>query len=119
MFYILGFKVQEVRAQKEKEAGTKHSASRVVPPMDVGVSKLADKVRKKIMVLWYKQRKIGEMLDRRILPVVLHVLKAQTRGLDHLTIVQGDHYAAQVIDISTFNSRQVVKAYLHECSCDE
>jgi hypothetical protein len=37
MFDILGFKVQEERSQKEKEAGTKHSASRVVPPMDVGV----------------------------------------------------------------------------------
>jgi hypothetical protein len=35
MFDILGFKVQEERAQKEKEARTKHNASRVVPPMDV------------------------------------------------------------------------------------
>jgi hypothetical protein len=35
MFDILGFKVQEERAQKEKEARTKHNASRIVPPMDV------------------------------------------------------------------------------------
>jgi hypothetical protein len=35
MFDILGFKVQEERAQKEKEARTKHNASRVVPPIDV------------------------------------------------------------------------------------
>jgi hypothetical protein len=55
------------------------------------------------------------MLDERILPVVLHVLKAQSRGLGHLTVVQGDHYTAQVVDIFTSNSRQVVKAYLHEC----
>jgi hypothetical protein len=38
------------------------------------------------MVLWHKRRKIGEMLDGRILPDVLHVLKSQTRGLDHLTV---------------------------------
>jgi hypothetical protein len=63
------------------------------------------------MVLWHKRRKIGEMLDGRILPAVLHVLKAQTRGFGHLTVVQGDHYAAQVVDISTSNSMQVVKAY--------
>jgi hypothetical protein len=37
MFDILGFKVQEERSQKEKEARTKHNASRVVPPMDVDV----------------------------------------------------------------------------------
>jgi hypothetical protein len=36
MFDILGFKVHEERAQKEKEVGTKHSASRVVP-LDVSV----------------------------------------------------------------------------------
>jgi hypothetical protein len=35
MFDILGFKVQEERVQKEKEARTKHNASRVVPAMDV------------------------------------------------------------------------------------
>jgi hypothetical protein len=43
------------------------------------VSELADKVRERIMVLWHKRRKIGEMLDGRILPDVLHVLKSQTR----------------------------------------
>jgi hypothetical protein len=33
--------------------------------------------------------------------------------------VQSDHYVAQVVDISTSNAREVVKAYLHECSCEE
>jgi hypothetical protein len=45
---------------------------------DFPVSELADKVRENIMVLWQKRIKIGEMLGRRILHVVLHVLKAQT-----------------------------------------
>jgi hypothetical protein len=35
LFAILGFKIQEKRAQKEREAGSKHSASRVIPPIDV------------------------------------------------------------------------------------
>jgi hypothetical protein len=83
------------------------------------ISELADKVREKIMVLCHKRRKVGETLDGRILPAVLHILKAQTRGLSHLNIVQGDHYVAQDVDISTSNSRQVVKADLHECSCEE
>jgi zinc finger SWIM domain-containing protein 3 len=54
---------------------------------DLLVSELVDKVREKIMVLWHKMRKIGEMLDGRILPTVINVLKAQTRGLCHLTVV--------------------------------
>jgi hypothetical protein len=37
---------------------------------DLPVSELADKVRKNIMVLWHKRKKVGEMLDGRILPVV-------------------------------------------------
>jgi hypothetical protein len=37
IFAILGFKVEEERAKKEREVATKCSASRVVPPMDVGV----------------------------------------------------------------------------------
>jgi hypothetical protein len=48
MFDILGFKVQEERAQKEKEARTKHNASRVVPPMDVGVDGAAIHVHDRI-----------------------------------------------------------------------
>jgi hypothetical protein len=41
LFAILGFKIQEERAQKEREAGSKRSASRVVPPIDVGVDDAA------------------------------------------------------------------------------
>jgi hypothetical protein len=167
MFDILVFKVQEERAQREKEVGTKHSACKGLEEVvklafymaeqrecfkhlmynyvkkykgaehiyptgraykkdvhdyhmnlkwynsgfnptikydydtnniddvfnnwinDINnllVSELADKVRERIMVLWHKRRKIGEMLDGRILPDALYVLKSQTRGLDHLTV---------------------------------
>lgn len=72
------------------------------------------------MVLWHKRRKIGQRLQAKILPAVQHVLKAQkTRGLGHLSVVHGDHYAAQVVDISNTNNRHVVKAYFHECTCEE
>jgi hypothetical protein len=50
---------------------------------------------------------------------MLHVLKAQTRGLGHLTVEQSDQYAAQVVDMPSTNLKHVVKAYLHECSYEE
>jgi hypothetical protein len=55
------------------------------------------------MILWHNMRRIGQRLDRKILSAVLHVLKAQTRRLGHLTVVHGDHYAPQVVDISSCN----------------
>ncbi|CAA0839026.1 Unknown protein [Striga hermonthica] len=86
---------------------------------DLPVCELADKLREMIMVLWHKRRKIGQRLQGKILPAIIHILKAQTRGLSHLNVVQGDNYAAQVVDMSAANIRHVVKAYLHECTCEE
>jgi hypothetical protein len=86
---------------------------------DLPVCELANKLREKIMILWHNRRRIGQMLDWKILPVVLHVLKAQTRGLGHLTVVHDDHYVVQVVDISSCNTRQMVKVYSHECLCEE
>jgi hypothetical protein len=86
---------------------------------DLPVCELADKLREKLMTLWHNRRRIEQRLDGRILPAVLYVLKAQTRGLGHLNVVHDDHYAAQVADITRCNARHVVKAYLHECSCEE
>jgi hypothetical protein len=84
---------------------------------DLPVVELADKIREMIMILSYKRRKIGERLYGRILPAVIQILNARTRGLGHLTVIKGDNYAAEVWD--NFNRRFVVKAYLHECSCCE
>jgi hypothetical protein len=86
---------------------------------NLDVCGLADKLREKIMILWHNRRRIRQMLDGKILLPVLHVLKAQTRGLGHLTVVHDNHYAAKVVDISSCNARQVVKVYSHECSCEE
>ena len=79
---------------------------------------LADKLREMIMVLWAKRR-ISERLHGKILPAVIHQLKARTRGLGHLTIVDGGYSAAEIWDTSNTHSRHVVKSYLHECTCLE
>uniref|UniRef100_A0A0A9ET60 Uncharacterized protein n=1 Tax=Arundo donax TaxID=35708 RepID=A0A0A9ET60_ARUDO len=86
---------------------------------DLPMCELADKLREMIMVLFYNRRRIGERLTENILPAVLHILKARTRGLGHLSVVKGDHYAAEVQDNINCLTRHVVKAYKHECSCEE
>ncbi|KAK3149860.1 hypothetical protein QOZ80_3AG0224000 [Eleusine coracana subsp. coracana] len=72
-----------------------------------------------IMVLFFKRRKIGERLTGNILPAVLNISRAKTRGLQHLQVMQGDHYALEVRDNNNCLIRHVVKAYKHECSCEE
>jgi hypothetical protein len=67
----------------------------------------------------HKRRRIGQRLEGNILLAVLHVLKAQTRGLGHLTVEHSDQFVAQVVDMPSTNLRHVVKAYLHEYSCKE
>jgi len=41
-----------------------------------------------IMMLWNKRRQISEKLEGKILPAVLTMLKARTRGLGNLTVVK-------------------------------
>jgi hypothetical protein len=53
----------------------------------------------------------------RILPAILQILNARTRGLGHLSVIKGDHYSTEVWD--NRNQRFMVKSYLHECSCSE
>nr|AGR45850.1 mutator-like transposase [Zea mays] len=86
---------------------------------DLPVHELADKIRQMTMVLWNKRRLIGERLHGRILPAVIHQLKAKTRGLGHLTVVKANTYAAEIWDSTTTRNRHVVKSYLHECTCLE
>jgi hypothetical protein len=59
---------------------------------DLPVVDLVDKIREMIMVLFHKRRRIGEMLHGRILPAVLQILRAKTRGLGHLSVIKGDNY---------------------------
>jgi hypothetical protein len=46
-------------------------------------------------------------------------LKAQTRGLGHLTIVKSDNYLAEVRDSTNCLTKHVVKAESRQCSCEE
>ena len=86
---------------------------------DLPVVELVDKLREMIMVLWAKRRRISERLHGKILPAVIHQLKARTRGLGHLTVVDGGSSTAKIWDTTNTNSRHVVKSYLHECTCLE
>jgi hypothetical protein len=72
-----------------------------------------------IMVLWKKRRLISKRLEGRILPAVLTILKARTRGLENLTVVKASCFVAEVHDTTSTHNRHVVKSYLHECTCLE
>ena len=86
---------------------------------DLPVVELADKLREMIMVLWCKRRKILERLMGKILPAVIQQLKARTRGLGHLSVVDSDNNTTQVYDTTNTHSRHVVNLDLHECTCLE
>jgi hypothetical protein len=86
---------------------------------DLPVCELADKIREKIMELFHRRRRISCRLEGKILSVVLHVLKARTRGLGHLSHVKGDNYYAEVRDNGDVHSRVVVRASHKECACEE
>ena len=72
-----------------------------------------------IMVLWNKRRLISEKLEGNILPAILTILKARTRGLGNLTVVKAGCFAAEVHDTTSTHNRHVVKSSLHECTCLE
>jgi hypothetical protein len=65
---------------------------------DFPVCELTDKLREKIMELFHRRRRIGRMFQEKIMPPVLRVLKARTRGLSHLLYVKGDNYIAKIQD---------------------
>jgi hypothetical protein len=81
--------------------------------------KLADKIREKIMELFHKRRRIAHMLEGKILPAVLRVLKARTRGLGHLSLANGDSYYVEVRDNGDCHSKVMVRASHKECACEE
>jgi hypothetical protein len=83
------------------------------------VCELADKLREKIMELFHRRRRIGWMLQGKILSAVLWVLKARTRGLDHLSYVKGDNYIAEVRDNGDCHIKYVVRVLQKECQCQE
>jgi hypothetical protein len=55
------------------------------------VTDLVDKIREMIMIPREKIRKIGERLQGKILPAVLHQMNARTRWLGHLNVVKADN----------------------------
>jgi len=86
---------------------------------DLSIVELADKLREMIMVLWAKRRKNSERLMGKILPAVIQQLKARTRCLGHLSVVDSSNNTAQVYDTTNTHGRHVVNLDLHECTCLE
>jgi hypothetical protein len=86
---------------------------------DLPACELTDKIRVKIMELVFRRRRIGERLCGKILPTVLNIMNARTRGLGHLSLVKCDHYCAEVQDSNNVLIKHVVKADKKYCSCLE
>jgi hypothetical protein len=74
------------------------------------VCELADKLREKIVELFHRMRRIGRMLQGKIMSAVLHVLKTKTRGSCHLSYVKWDNYIAEVRDNGDCHNKYVTRA---------
>jgi hypothetical protein len=71
------------------------------------------------MDLFFRRKRIGDKLGGTILPIVINLLKARTRGLGHLSIQKGDYYHAEIRDNNNIHCRHVVKVDQRYCSCLE
>lgn len=78
---------------------------------------LADNIRETMLILWDKR--IGERLHGRILPVVMHQLKGRTKGLGHLNVVAASLHIAEVSDNGKDFGRHVVSVTTQTCTCEE
>jgi hypothetical protein len=86
---------------------------------DLPICELADRIRVKIMKLFFKRRRIGEKLEGKVLPSIIHILNARTRGLGHLSLAISDYYGAEVQDNNNVLAKHIVKAAEKFCSCLE
>jgi hypothetical protein len=71
------------------------------------------------MELFHCRHRISWAFEGKILPSVLRVLKARTRGFGHLSYVKADNKIAEVRDNSDCHSKFVVWALQKECQCEE
>jgi hypothetical protein len=71
------------------------------------------------MELFHRRRRIDCMFKGKILPPILRMLKARTRGLDHFSYVKGDNYVAEVRDNNDCHSKFIVRILDRECQCEE
>jgi hypothetical protein len=86
---------------------------------DLALCELAEKIRVMVMKLFFRRRRIGEQLNGKVLPSVLNVLRARTRGLGHLSLTKGDHYCVEVQDTNNVFTKHIVKADERYCSCEK
>jgi hypothetical protein len=86
---------------------------------DLPICELVDKIRVIIMELFFRRRWIGERLYEKILPSIINILRARTRGFGHLSLIKGDHYCAEVQDNNNVLAKHIVKGDIKYCSCLE
>jgi hypothetical protein len=86
---------------------------------DLPICELADKIRVKIIKLFFKRRRIGDKLEGKILPSITNILNARTRGLSHLSLAKSDYYSAEVQDNNNVLTKHIVKVAEKWCSCLE
>jgi hypothetical protein len=86
---------------------------------DLPICELADKIRVKIMELFFKRRRIGDKIQGKILPSITNILNARIRGLGHLSLAKSDYYSAEVQDNNNVLAKYIVKAAEKWCSCLE
>jgi hypothetical protein len=85
---------------------------------DLSICELADKIRVKIMKLFFK-RTIGHKLEGKIILSVINILNARTRGICHLSLAKNDYYSVEVQDNNNVLVKHIVKAIEKWCSCLE
>jgi hypothetical protein len=72
-----------------------------------------------VMKLFFRRGKIGGQLNGKVLPSILNVLGARTRGIGHLSLTKGDHYCAEVQDSNNVFTKHIVKVDERYCSCEK
>jgi hypothetical protein len=83
---------------------------------DLPIYELVDRIRVKIMELFFQRRRTGEKLEGKILPSIINILNAQTRGLGHLSLAKSDYYSVEVQDNNNVLAKHIVKAAEKFCS---
>jgi hypothetical protein len=61
----------------------------IKPFKDLPLHFMVDAIREKGMIMFERSKRISRALERVILPVVIHLLNAASKGLGHLKVTKG------------------------------
>ncbi|XP_062230064.1 uncharacterized protein LOC133927632 [Phragmites australis] len=88
---------------------------------DLLVDILADAIMEKIAMMWAKRRKIGNRMQGKILPSIVHQLNTGTHGLGNMRVMMGAKDITKVIELlhGLDVMSHVVNLGDHKCTCRE